>query len=145
MIGKTAFAGLRMSQFVAGDIVALEGWEFEEKTWVGEAIEFSEWLRPNDDRDRLGALSLDLATFPATDAVLKVLQLPLKRGQSMSDVQGILGIPMSTTDWAPDRVSADFKYPDSDPYWISCTFTDSDGLIYLTITLPELLLNDVPD
>ena len=145
MIEKTAFESLRMRQFVAGDIVSLEDWEFSERIWVGEAIEFSEWLRPNDDRDRLGALSLDLTTFPAADAVLKTLQLPLKHGQSRSDVQDLLGMPTNMTTWAPDRIEAEFKYPDDDPYCISCTFTDSDGLIYLTIMLPEFWSNGVAD
>src|SRR3954447_21497271 len=50
MIPHTKFGQLRLKQFLPdADIAELEDWEYEERVWVGEAVGFSEWLRPVED------------------------------------------------------------------------------------------------
>lgn len=134
MIDHRRFRALRMSDFVDPSmIISLCDWEFEGRICVGEALHFSEWLRPREHPDRLVSLSLDLRTFPEIEAVLGRLELPLRYGQLLDDVKQVLGSPVAAREWATDRHEYDFSYPLELPYQISCVFTLGEGLHYLVV------------
>jgi hypothetical protein len=131
VISHRAFAEMRLRD-CAADVVDLDSWEFMGRLWVGEAIGFSEWLRPEDDPVRLGSLALDLCDLPPelSERVLGRLQLPLSRGMNLAQIRGQLGDPVGTQLFVSDRRSFDFKV---DGYSISCTVHDADGLIYIVV------------
>ena len=122
---------MRLRHF-ADDVVDLDGWEFMGRLWVGEAIGFSEWLRPADDPARLGSLALDLCDLPPdlSARVLDRLHLPLSRGMDLARIRGRLGDPVGTQRFVSDRCSFKFSI---DGYSISCTVHDADGLIYVVV------------
>ena len=122
---------MRLRDFAA-DVDDLDDWEFMGRMWVGEAIGFSEWLRPDDDPTRLGSLALALRDLPPelSECVLGHLQLPLSRGMHLAQIRGQLGDPVGTQRFVSDRCTFDFKM---DGYSISCTVHDADGLIYVVV------------
>lgn len=141
MISHHDFGELRLSQFVPkSEIVELTNWQFMERTWVGEAIGFSEWLRPQSSPNLLRSLALDLAVFPesTSKAVFSRLGLPLRRGMSIEQITASLGEPVAMRKFVADRTSHDFYLERSEAYNISCTVLSSAGLIYVVISVPFL-------
>ena len=89
MIPYSEFASLRLSQFRPDtEITPLEDWEYEDRTWVGEAIGFSEWLRPADSPEVLGSLAIDFDEFPAPAAerVLQAIGLSVRPGMTIDEL-----------------------------------------------------------
>lgn len=137
MLSHDEFARLRLSQFAdPSEVVQLENWEFLGREWIGEAIGFSEWLRPVDAPETLGSLALDLSTLPrqVTGACLADIGLPVARGMGLAQLTPILGEPCETHRHAEDRVSFEFRTGDIDAYAVSCTILAEGGLTYLVVT-----------
>ena len=137
MIPHTKFGRLRLKQFLPdADIAELEDWEYEERVWVGEAVGFSEWLRPVEVPETLGSLSINFEDFPesAADQALQAIELPLKRGMTADDLKAVLGEPVETLRFVKDRVTYEFMTPE--PYKVSCTVKDDGGLTFLGVMVP---------
>lgn len=137
MLSHDEFARLRLSRFAApSEIVQLENWEFLGREWIGEAIGFSEWLRPVDAPEMLGSLALDFSALPqqVTDACLASIGLPVTRGMDLGQLTAILGEPCRTQRFAEDRTNHEFRVGDVDAYEISCTVLAEGGLTYLIVT-----------
>ena len=65
MISIHEFGALRLVDFVpSSKIVLLEDWEYLDRPWFGEAIQFSEWLRLDVDPDVLRSLAIAFSSFP---------------------------------------------------------------------------------
>lgn len=112
LISYDHFARLRLSQFHpdASRITALRDWEFMGGIWVGEADGFTAFLRPESSPDALGSIELDLLELP-TDLgarLLAAIRLPLQFGMSLAQVQDVIGKPVNTHHFVPDRTSFDF-------------------------------------
>ena len=134
MIPHVEFGQLRLRSFV-DDVTELVGWQFMGKSWVGEAVGFTEWLRPDEAPERLGSLFLDLTELP-TDvaaAILERLQVPVCLGMSLEEVTQVLGTHVDQQEFVPDRRSFDFAVGVPGAYRISCTIHENDGLIYLVV------------
>lgn len=141
MIPHNEFGRLRLSAFVpAADIAELDGWEFQGHQWVGEALGFSEWLRLRDDPEVLRSLAIDLAEFPAeaAAAVLKKLQLPVRRGMTAAELDRLLGPRVSEQQFVAGRKVYDYLTPAPNRYRVSCTVEDARGLSYLVIMVPPI-------
>ena len=66
MISHADFEKLHLAHFRSdAEIADLEDWEFEDRIWAGEAIGFSEWLRPEDEPDVLQSQGDRLPGVPA--------------------------------------------------------------------------------
>lgn len=136
MISREQFGRLRLSTFLpAADLAELEEWEFEDRVWVGEALGFSEWLRPADDPESLGSLSIDFARFPEDVAgrVLEAIGLPIRAGTDHEGLRDALGEPEEVCRLVPDQVDYEFRTDGPEPYRISCTVRDEGGLSYLVV------------
>lgn len=137
IISHDHFGRLRLADFAPDGtkLVALEGWEYLDRLWVGEAIGFTEWLRYVERPDVLGALSLALSTLPdeMSQRVLAILQLPLSRGMNYSQVVGVLGEPMRSRQYVNNQTTFDFQCGSKWKYEIGCTIRDKEGLIHITI------------
>lgn len=80
------FGKLRLHQFVAADdIRALDNWKEMDEEWTGEAVGFTEMLRPTHRPDvvRLVGLDLEELTAEIQRDLWSALKLPLQRGMSL--------------------------------------------------------------
>jgi hypothetical protein len=139
MISHHDFGALRLSQFApTSEIVALINWQFMERTWVGEAIGFSEWLRPQSSPNLLQCLALDLAVLSesTSKAVFSRLGLPLRPGMSIEQITASLGEPVAMHKFIADRTTHEFYLERSEAYNISCTVLSSTGLTYVVVSVP---------
>jgi hypothetical protein len=145
VVPHSRFSQLRLSDFVnPSEISQLSDWEFLDRVWVGEAVGFSEWLRPECSPQRLGSLALDLAELPqnAVESCLSAIELPLSRGMALPQIQAVLGSPSGRHNFVSDRTSYDFKIGGQNPYDISCTVLTDGGLSYLVVTVQEAVPNN---
>lgn len=134
MISHEDFARLRLLDFV-DEVSPLDCWQFMGRKWVGEAVGFSEWLRPMDDAESLGSLALDLVDLPrdVVASVLDRLQLELEPGLTIGEIRQRLGEPREAQSFVRDRRSYEFLVGDSDAYSVSCTVHEDEGLIYVVV------------
>ena len=133
------FGQLRLSQFrAAGDIADLSGWEFMDTVWVGEAVGFSEWLRLESDPNVLRSLALDFLEFPeaAATEVLRVIDLPVRRGMEAKELRELFGEPLAESRVVADRVTYEFDIAGPPRYTLSFTVLDQGGLVYLVVMRP---------
>jgi hypothetical protein len=138
MIAHKEFAKLRLSRFCPeAEIAELADWEFADRVWVGEAIGFSEWLRPEGKPELLRSLSIDFADFPsqAAEEVLRASDLPLRPGMSGEEVVGSLGKPVKELRFVKDRITYEFRTSRPNAYDISCTVLHEGGLTHLVVTV----------
>jgi len=136
MIGHAEFATLRLSDFVdPAEIVQLADWEFEDRLWIGEAVGFTEWLRPQSSPERLGSIALDLAALPehAAHACLARIGLPLRRGMTFAEIQSLLGEVVDQQSFSEDQTTFLFEHGSPDVYRIDCTVQADGGLVYLVV------------
>jgi hypothetical protein len=134
MIPHSEFQQMRLADFVP-DVTPLSDWQFMGRTWVGQAVGFTEWLMPEDSPAKLGAISLDLVDLPraVSETVLVRLGLALRRGMTASEVGAVLGACRSTDRFVEDRLSHNFQVGTVDRYSVSCTIHRDDGLIYVQV------------
>jgi hypothetical protein len=141
MISHADFAQLRLSQFLPDeDFAQLEDWEFLGRVWVGEARGFSEWLCLQDDPQVLRCLSIAFDDFPSTAAmaVLRTLDLPVKQGMPLDQLDALFGPRISEYRFVKDRISCDYFSPLPHRYRLSCTVLNEGGLNYLVIMVPPI-------
>lgn len=139
MISHDIFGALRLAHFLPdAKIAPLRDFEFADRFWVGEAMGFSEWLRPEDDPDILRSLALDFAELPytAVEAVLKAIDLPVSPGMTVDELRTILDEPSEILSFTPDRLTYEFLCMGPPEYAISCTVLNDGGLTYLVVMIP---------
>ena len=139
MISYASFGRLRLSQFRPDTVIAeLDNYEFMDHKWVGEAIGFSEWLRPENKPDTLQSLAIDFAEFPrlAAKDVLEAIDLNVAAGMGFQEVKKLLGVPIKEYRFANDRISYDFRVAGPPAYDVSFTFLTIGGLTYLVVMVP---------
>ena len=137
LIPYEQFERLRLSHFQpdSSRISPLRNWEFMGGVWVGEADGFTAFLRPETSPHALGSIELDLVDLPANlaDRVLASIQLPLRPGMVLAEVQQLLGTPKGIQQFVSDRVSFDFVVGAHWPYQVGCTIHESQGLIHVLV------------
>ena len=140
MLTHKEFEKLRLSQFVhPSEIVELADWEFLDREWIGEAIGFTEWLRPQSSPHQLGSIALDLEALPAEviETCLSCIGLPLRRHMTFAQIVSLFGEPLRTLSFVVDRDTYEFRIGVPDVYDLSCTVLGDGGLSYLVVTVPQ--------
>ena len=136
MLPVAEFRGLRLSQFLPGEEIAeLAEWEFLDRIWIGEAVGFTEWLRPAEDAESLGCVSLDLVALPLerSNAILARLDLPVRRGMPLEQLEAALGPALRQEIFIADRKTYYFAVREPDAYAVSCTVLNDVGLTYVVV------------
>lgn len=137
LIPREEFGRLRLAQFIpnGAGIEELEDWEYENRIWIGEAIGFTEWLRPERKPDVLGCLSLDLEALPQSvwQQVFDRLRLPLRQGMDFRGVVELLGEPGKVYAFVPEQKTYEFVCGSRARYKVGCTIHDENGLKYVTV------------
>lgn len=138
MISHADFGKMRLSDFVAAKkIVPLANWEFDDRTWLGEAVGFSEWLRLESNPEKLGSIALGEELPRSVWAkVLERLGLPLNFGMGRAEIEAALGKPQEELRYTTDRVSIEYSVGGGGQYRVSCTIHNEQGLMYLVVTIP---------
>ncbi|MET8906655.1 hypothetical protein [Micromonospora sp. NPDC004551] len=135
-ISHDAFGRLRLAHFVAAEhLEQLRGWEYLERCWVGEASGFTEWLRLESAPEVTRSVAIDLVALPEPTAqsMIDALRLPLRAGLDQQEITGVFGEPTGTERFVPDRVTLVFRIGAAEPYELTCTVHEEQGLIYLTM------------
>jgi len=130
------FGRLRLADFAARRrIRALADWEFRGRLWIGEAIGFSEWLRPQDRQNVLESLALDMSDLPekVVTQVLAKIGLPIRKSMTRTELVRIFGQPVETQVFTDDRKTFEFRYGEPNGYLVSCTVLNDGGLTYLVV------------
>lgn len=137
LVPREEFGRLRLAQFIpnGAGIEELEDWEYKDRFWVGEAIGFTEWLRPERKPDVLGCLSLDLEALPQAvwQQMFDRLRLPLRHGMGYQSVVDLLGEPDETHVFVPAQKTYEFVCGSRAKYKVGCTIHDENGLKYVTV------------
>lgn len=120
---------------LTGEVVAeLVNWVYLERTWVGEAVGFAEWLRREDDPEVLRFISIPFGTL--TDAeearILETVRLPLAPGMNSSVIRHTLG---SATESTKSLLREDlwFRLGRKEPYLVNCVVDPGTGLTYVSV------------
>lgn len=138
MISYARFGTLRLAQFLPdAEIEELSDWEYMDEYWIGEAVGFSEWLRLESEPETLRSLALDFADFPpdAAVAVLQTIDLPVRPGMQIPELQAALGEPVKELRFSANQTTYEFIVA-GPPYEVSCTIRNDSGLSYLTVMRP---------
>ena len=141
MIPYDEFGCLRLAAFLPdADLAQLEMWEFQNHEWLGEALGFSEWLRLQDDPEVLRSLAIAFSEFPAptAESVLRTIQLPVRAGMSLRELDSLLGPRIAEYRFVPDRVTCEYFTPEPHRYRVSCTVMNDSGLSYLVVMAPPI-------
>jgi hypothetical protein len=141
MISYERFGSLRLSHYLPeADIVRFDQWKFDDRMWAGEAIGFSEWLRPEDDPETLQSLAIDFKKFPADTAerVLRDIELPVSPAMTFEQLRATLGEPAEVSRYVRGQADYEFISPEPYPYRISCTVADDGGLVYLVVLVRQV-------
>lgn len=146
LISYEQFAKLRLRDFVPDPAAVGEttDWEWMDSFWLNEGIGFTSFSRHVTTPHDTGGLEISFPELPpdASQHLLSSIGLPLHPGMSNDDVLSTFGEPMTTHQFVPDRRSYDFAVGSTQPYLVSCTVQDTDGLIYLSVVRPDLISRD---
>jgi hypothetical protein len=139
MISHADFGKLRLAHLLPrANIVELADWEFMGKTWLGEAVGFSEWLRLEKDPNVLRSLAIDFTDFGEAAAiqVLDTIGVPIRRGMILDEIRQLLGMEVNEYRFVKDRVSYEFLVDGPPAYTFLCTVLNQGGLTYLVVIVP---------
>lgn len=128
------------------EIADLQNWQYLGRRWIGEGIgAFTDFLRPEEQPDRLGAITLELEQLPEAfqKRLLAKLRLPIARGMDLSMLSAALSRRTYRVHrFVTDRITLEFLVRDRSPYLVGCTVLHTGGLCYLTITAHDLISRD---
>lgn len=135
MLSHAEFRTLRLRALAPHlEVVDLKDWEFMDRMWIGEAVGFSEWLRPTTDPHSLGSLALGTELPPELwDAVLARLGLLVRRGMTRAAIEAVLGPPLREERFVDDRVSLEYVLGVAEKFDVSSTIHNEEGLLYLVV------------
>ncbi len=147
LIPYSQFAKLRLKQFVGKDVEVSEtdGWEWMGGYWVNEGVNgFTSFSRLEDTPEETGGLEIDFVELPASSAraILDAVRLPLRSGMKLEDVYAVLGEPKEKDTFGKyvhDRQTDNFEVGSEQPYYVSCTVHNENGLVYLAVLRGDVL------
>jgi len=132
------FGRIRLVALAPNDLEVehFERWEYMGRTWVGEAIGFSDVLQLTADPAVTRCVSIDLVALPLNGqkAVFDAVGLSLTHGMALESVCDSLGVkPTSSQAFVADRRSYCFHIGNCEPYRVYCTVHREFGLIHVAI------------
>jgi hypothetical protein len=112
--------------------------------WHNEGIGFTSFSRHASTPDDTGGLEISFPELSAdcNQRLLCAIGLPLRPGMSTAEVLSVLGKPIGTHQFVPDRRTYEFSVGSAQPYLVDCTVVDTVGLIHVTVVRPDLLHRD---
>ncbi len=139
LIAHEDFGKLRLHQFLKRGIRKVENWEFMDDIWVGEVVRATAVLQLERDPEVTRAVEVDLGALSekVRSAMLGAIGLPLEQGMSLKQLAALLGKPVKSYGFFPDRKHHDFKVGMRCRYTVSCIVLAKGGLIDATVLAPR--------
>jgi hypothetical protein len=142
LISYSSLAPLRLRQFIPSErrIVEHGGFEWMGGLWIYEGIAFTWFGRLEGAPEITAGLELNFEELEQStlQRILAAVELPVTSGMNSSELESVLGQRYVTQIFAADRQTYVFRLGDSDPYEVSCTIHEDQGLIHVS-----LIRNDV--
>lgn len=146
LISYDQFGKLRLRDFARNDaaIGEVSDWEWMGACWHNEGIGFTSFSRHVSTPDQTGGLEISFNELSADSSqlLLRTIGLPLRPGMSTTEVLSVMGSPADTHQYVSDRRSYEYSVGISEPYVVSCTVHDTEGLMYVTVIRSDLLNTD---
>jgi len=146
LISYDQFGKLRLRDFVPEGTIIGEAvdWEWEGSLWYNEGIGFTSFSRHVSTPDQTGGLEILFEEMPAdsVQSLLSAIGLPLRPGMNAAEVLSVMGTPTETNRYVADRCSSDFSVGDPERYIVGCTVHSTQGLIFLTVVRPDLMVRE---
>jgi hypothetical protein len=143
LIPYDQFAALRLRNFVPNPATVSEetGWEWMGSLWINEGIGFTSFSRHVTTPNETGGLEINFPELPpdAVQRLLSTIGLPLSPGMIDEEVIAALGKPTKTDHFVSDRQTHNFTIGSAQPYRVSCTVHEKNGLIFVTVVRPDLV------
>lgn len=142
LISYEAFSQLRLATFLPPDaqITSQDGFEWMGGTWRYEGIGFT-WIGQLEGApEGAGGAEIHFKELDeaATSSILSAIGLPLTPGISAEQVNAIFGPAFQTIRFVNDRVTYVFRVGEPDVYEVSCTISDGQGLVHVSIIRNDL-------
>lgn len=140
LIPYSQFAKLRLKQLVAADLNASEddGYEWLGGYGINEGIRGADFFRWEQTPDETTGFELyfDLLPSNAARAILDAIGLPLNPRMKLEQIYSALGEPKEKdvfNDRPQNRQTDNFVIGSTQPYHVSCSVRDDDGLTGLSV------------
>ena len=143
MLSHLQLSTLRLRKLLEPDARLIEhkGWEWMGHDWWYEGIGFTWFGRLEREPSRTAAFELSLSELSADQlAVLSsALAFPIHHGMSLPELTALLGKPVSSEQFVPDRKSYDFQVSSESGYMVSATIQKGSGLIHVSALAADLV------
>jgi len=130
MLSHLPLSTLRLRTQLEPDarIVEHKEWEWMGNDWWYEGLGFTWFGRLGRDPAKTAAVELSLPELSVSQlAVLSTaLAFPVKHGMSLREVTELLGQPVSSEQFVPDRKSYDFQVSSESAYRVSATIRNAE-------------------
>ncbi|MGE0582986.1 MAG: hypothetical protein AB7P31_12750 [Steroidobacteraceae bacterium] len=142
LIPYERFSQLRLANFLpaAAHITEHGGFEWMGGTWRYEGIGFTWFGQLEDNPEGTGGIELYFEELSevASSSILHAIGLPLAAGIGTEQLNAILGPNFQTVRFVDDRVSHVFRLGEPDVYEVSCTVSNEQGLVHVSIIRNDL-------
>lgn len=131
----------KANRFKGDQIVLTDRWAYRERTWVGELLGFTQFLRLKRDPDVLRCISIDFEPISLRIAkkIISILGVAVRNHMTRKDLIFSLGQPRKIETFVPDRKSYEWVVGKPDSYHLSATVHESNGLIYFEMLRADYL------
>jgi len=142
LISYETFSQLRLATFLppTAQITKQCGFEWMGGNWRYEGIGFTWFGQLESASEGTGGAEIHFEELDeaASSSILRAIGLPLTSGISTEQVNAIFGPAFQTIRFVDDRVTHVFHMGEPDVYEVSCTFSDGQGLVHVSIIRNDL-------
>ena len=136
MLSHLQLSTLRLRKLLEPDarIVEHKGWEWMGLDWWYEGVGFTWFGRLEREPSKTAAFELSLSELSVGQlaALSSALAFPVKHGMALHELSALLGQPVSSEQFVPDRTSYDFRVSSESAYMVSATIQKGSGLIHVS-------------
>lgn len=123
MISYDEFSKVRLSDFIENEIVTYEipEWEWMNCLWYSQQFGFSWTGQLQSEKDKTGAMQLDLEQLNkmVVVAIFSRLSLPNIFKMNEKEIENLFGIPSDTVQFIKDRISKIYIIGANEKYYLS--------------------------
>lgn len=135
LISQEKFEALRLFNFVQ-NYTTRKNWEYMGALWIGEAVGFTEWLRPVSEPKKTQSISIDLEGLNEETVwkVFEFLGLELEKGMTEEEIKTDFGHHFEQENLQIDRRTLNYIIGSgNNEYYLSLTITNETGLVYVNL------------
>jgi hypothetical protein len=142
LIPYEKFSQFRLATFLpaAAHINRHRDFKWMGGTWRYEGIGFTWFGQLEGTPDETGGAELHFEELDeaASSRILKAIGLPLVAGMRAEQLNSLFGPQFQTVRFVDDRVTHVFRLGEPDVYEVSCTVSNEQGLVHVSIIRNDL-------